>query len=246
MHPLSSDEAFNWITEGRLEIQEPATGGAFEVRVRNLIPPVFSRYVKVLHWLDGHYENIDDPLTPAEIAILGIPDCGNIASLVESKRRVGESRLLWREFAGLLEVPFAQEINPEWFRERLRPHPECWPRFIYGPADGTLNSKEIRELSTILRTFRASDEFYFRFAAMPFITTNTPLLFSGKLEELEQFMEKRRYQFSPEYWWPSDHSWCVCSDYDLLLLLLEAIMRSLNRYCIARSLSRWKSDRQPE
>jgi hypothetical protein len=30
------------------------------------------------------------------------------------------------------------EIKHSWFSNRLKPHPECWPRYIYGPADGTL------------------------------------------------------------------------------------------------------------
>jgi hypothetical protein len=52
---------------------------------------------------------------------------------------------------------------------------------------------------------------------MPFIDTGKPLLFHGALGELGEFMKSGAYQFSPEYWWPPDRTWCVCSDYDLHL-----------------------------
>lgn len=47
-----------------------------------------------------------------------------------------------------------------------------------------------------------------------------PLLFHGGLDELEDVMKSGPYQFSPEYWWPPNHSWCVCSDYDLMFTVI--------------------------
>jgi hypothetical protein len=38
-------------------------------------------------------------------------------------------------------------------------------------------------------------------------------LFRGTLDEVAESQKENRLGF--EYWWPSDRSWCVCSDYDL-------------------------------
>jgi hypothetical protein len=50
---------------------------------------------------------------------------------------------------------------------------------------------------------------------MTYIGTNKPLLYLGPLEQLQRFLKETDRQFTPEYWWPEDRSWCVCSDYDL-------------------------------
>jgi hypothetical protein len=40
------------------------------------------------------------------------------------------------------------------------------------------------------------------------------MLFAGALDEVIEFGNENNYQFSPEYLWPSDRSWCLCSDFD--------------------------------
>jgi hypothetical protein len=55
---------------------------------------------------------------------------------------------------------------------------------------------------------------------MPFIATDKPILFRGVLDELPNFIARGEYQFTPEYLWPADHSWCVCSDYDLTFTIV--------------------------
>jgi hypothetical protein len=212
----------------------PFGSQAWTCRVENLIPPRFEKYVKILHWLEAHYDNIDNPLTPTENALLGIPACEEIRGFVESRRAdVANRRFRWCEIAARLRVPFGAEINHEWFVERLRPTPQCWPRFIVGPAEGNLNVDERTELTRILELFTVGGNCSFRFAEIPFTATETPILFRGKLHELNTFMSEHTYQFSPEYWWAEDHSWCVCSDYDLAFTivagpsaLVEAVLKS--------------------
>ncbi len=114
-----------------------------------------------------------------------------------------------------MNVPFRPEINHEWFVERLKPNPQCWPHFIHGPAEGTLDAIEREALTSVLIPFTDGSECFFRFAEIPFVGTDRPLLFQGSLASLEEFLSRGRYQYSPEYWWPADHAWCVCSDYDL-------------------------------
>jgi hypothetical protein len=98
--------------------------------------------------------------------------------------------------------------------------PGCWPRFLFGPGEGNLNTKELSEMLSVLRTLTGSQECFFRFAEIPFITTDKPILFRGVLDELPTFLANGKYQFTPEYWWPADHSWCVCSDYDLTFTIV--------------------------
>ena len=67
----------------------------------------------------------------------------------------------------------------------------------------------------ILRPFSGKQECFLRFAAIPFIGTNKPILFAGELDEIGNFLKEDEHRLSPEYLWPSDRNWCLCSDYDL-------------------------------
>ena len=205
-----------------------------------IMPLRFERYAKILHRLDGHYENIDRPLTPEEVRILGIPDCTAVRELVMEQRRVSPgSRIFWSYAAEALGVPYAPEIKHSWFSKRLEPHPECWPRFISGPAEGTLDQDECLELVSLLNAVTGEQLCRFRLAAIPFIATDQNLLFSGRLDEVMGFFLGGRFQFTPEYWWPVDRSWCVCTDYDLEFTivggpsaLIDALLRSEILECI--------------
>lgn len=213
MQVQNDESAFDWIRLGRDETlsRDPGWAGNF---VSHLIPPVFEAYAKVFHRIDAYYENVDNPLTASEIAILKIPPCEELKSLVEGRRAKAQgSRIRWKEVAELLGVPFAPEINHEWYRKRLAEG--CWPRFLRGPDDGLLEPEECTELVSVQRPFTGSGECFFRFAEMPFIGTDKPLLFYGALDQLGEFIKSGAYQFSPEYWWPRSRNWCVCSDYDL-------------------------------
>ncbi|WP_162601296.1 hypothetical protein [Occallatibacter savannae] len=186
-----------------------------------VLPLQFERYAKILHRLDGHYENIDNPLSSEEIAILGLPDCSIVRELVIQKRRSSAtSRIFWKEAANALGIPYAPQIKHRWFSIRLKPHTECWPRYIYGPAGGALEADECRELVSVLTMATGKQECYFRLAEMPFIATDQNLLFTGTLNEVEDFFVNGQFQFTPEYWWSHDHSWCVCTDYDLEFTLV--------------------------
>jgi hypothetical protein len=94
-------------------------------------------------------------------------------------------------------VPFESEICHEWFRVSME-ELGCWPRFLFGPAEGNLNAEELSELLSVLRTFTGSQDCFFRFAELPFITTDKPILFRGVLDELSTFLANGEYQFTPE------------------------------------------------
>ncbi|MGA2635125.1 MAG: hypothetical protein ABSF16_12895 [Terracidiphilus sp.] len=239
MKPIFDPSAFDWIIESRTPF--PAEiNTAIGVEISRVIPLEFERYAKILHRLDAHYENIDRPLCADEIAVLNLPNCAVVRNLVVEKRGSSStSRILWRDAANALGLPYAPGLNHSWFSARLKPHPECWPRFIYGPGEGSLEAAECHELASLLIVVTGKQECYFRLAEMPFIATEQNLMFAGKLDEVESFFVNGTFQFTPEYWWPSDRTWCVCSDYDLDFtivggnpVLIDSLLRSEILECI--------------
>jgi hypothetical protein len=93
--------------------------------------------------------------------------------------------------------------------------PGCWPRFLGGPDDASLSAEELSAVLSVLQHFAGNQDSFFRFSEIAFIATDKPIQFCGTLDELSTFLAHGKYQFTPEYWWPAGHSWCVCSDYDL-------------------------------
>jgi hypothetical protein len=241
MKPVHDSAAFDWILEGRSPAPHSAEVNAESgVKLSCVIPLRFERYAKILHRLDGHYENIDHPLCADEIAILGIPDCAVVRNLVVGKWETSSSsRIFWRDAADALGVPYAPEIKHSWFSARLKPHPECWPRFIYGPGEGALEAAECRELVSLLSAVTGNQECYFRLAEIPFIATDQNLLFSGPLGDVESFFVNGAFQYTPEYWWPFNRTWCVSTDYDLEFtivggqsILIDSLLRNEVLECI--------------
>jgi hypothetical protein len=214
MHP-SPDDAFEWIRSGRQKFPARSNPNWEGVFVSGLIPAKFEAYAKILHGIEATYKSIDNPLTERENAILKIPKCKELRSFVEKLREEHRrARIRWQTLAQLLDVPFQTEICHEWFRTTMK-EPGCWPRFLIGPGAGFLNAEELSEFVSILGPFTNSQDCFFRFSEIAFIATDKPILFAGALNELPAFLAERKDQFTPEYWWPSDHSWCLCSDFDL-------------------------------
>jgi hypothetical protein len=221
MQPCSDDE-FEWI---RIEREKPRARsnpnwkGNF---VSQLISTKFEAYAKILHSIEASYKNIDDPhpLTEREIAILKIPPCTKLRSFVGNLRQEGQgARIRWRTLARLLGVPFEPEICLEWFRASLEDR-ACWSRFLSGPDDGNLNAEELSEVLSVLRPFSGSQDCFFRFSPWLFTKTNKPLAFRGALDHLATFLRDEAYRFTPEYWWPANRTWCLCSDYDLTFTIV--------------------------
>ena len=98
--------------------------------------------------------------------------------------------------------------------------PECWPRLLAGPDDAGLNGEELSALLSVLQPVAGKQDCFFRFSEISFIGTDKPIQFCEPLDDLSIFLATGRYQFTPEYWWPADHSWCVCSDYDLTFTIV--------------------------
>jgi hypothetical protein len=228
VEPVQDSVVFEWIAMSLTP--SLGDGASYRLHVSGLVPSVFEKYAKILHRLDGHYKNIDQPLGADEIAILGLPDCTVVRDLVVQKRHSHLApRILWKDAANALQLPYAPEINHSWFSSRLQPYPDCWPRFIYGPAEGALEADECGELVSLLAQATVAPSCFFRLAAIPFIATEQELLFTGTLDQVTPFFIDGGFQVTPEYWWPSDRSWCVCSNYDLDFTIVGGHSDLINR-----------------
>jgi hypothetical protein len=216
------DDAFEWIRSGRqksLARDNPDWKGNF---VSHLIPERFDAYTKILHRIEPNYKNIDNPLSERENAILKIPKCTELRSFIGKLREERRNpRIRWATLAQLLGVPFAPEICHEWFRTTME-EPGCWPRFLFGPADGNLHPEELSNVISLLMPSTGSQDCFFRFFEYTpaHLFEGKPILFCGVLNELGTFLTEGSHQFTPEYWWPADRSWCLCSEYDLTFTLI--------------------------
>src|ERR1035438_2872202 len=83
MQPHNDQALFDWIRSGREQLGNRRTPDWAGNLVSHLVPPLFEAYAKILHRVEAHYENIDSPLSQAEISILGIPPCEPLKSFIE-------------------------------------------------------------------------------------------------------------------------------------------------------------------
>jgi hypothetical protein len=216
MQVCKDESAFEWIRNGRRSVKGRYDDSDWQgVVVANLLPCKFDSYIKILHRIDANYENIDSPLSPEELVILGIPPCDVLKLFVQQRRSARpDTRIRWREMADHLNVQFRPEIVQEWFVKALSSNARCWPRFIYGPNDGTLDKTEKKELVLKLLPFTHGNCF-FRWAEISRSGTDEPVLFEGDLEAAAAEWNPNEYPSVPEYWWSESRNWCVCCDYDL-------------------------------
>jgi len=126
--------------------------------------------------------------------------------------------------AALLGAAYETQTTLPWFFRRLEEG--CWSRYVSGPADGTLQDHEREALVNVLRRHTGGQDCFFRFSEIAYVTKpEFPLLFRGTVDELQAFLAAGDFQFTPEYWWPADQSWCVCSDYDLTFTFVAGSSR---------------------
>jgi hypothetical protein len=228
MMPIEDQTVFDWIARGRIEGTLRANNPDWSGNtVRHLMPDVFETYAKIFHRLDVHYENIDNPLSDEEIAVLKIPSCASLRALAEQVRERGiGTRVRWCEVADLFGFPFVPGLSDEWFRARLEPG--CWPRYIYGPGEGYLEEDEYMEIASLLSQEGHSQYCFYRLPEIPFVATDQPLLFQGTQLEVNSIPTIGTWN-APEYWWPSNRNWCICSDYDLSFTFVGGTRELISR-----------------
>ena len=97
--------------------------------------------------------------------------------------------------------------------------PDAGPSFWVDRRMGTLIARSYPPSFPFCERLRKTKIPFF-VSEIAFIATDKPIHFCGILDELSTFLTNGKHQFIPEYWWPADHSWCVCSDYDLAFTIV--------------------------
>lgn len=233
MKQLTSFEEFRWIEEGILELMpsgNPDWNGNF---VAHCLPSAFSSYAKILHPMYEDLELIgtttswdqEDKLLrqlkePAEDPTLRrIDELISSATLMMKTGTCPESgrRIRWKELADRLGLRFHSEINASSFSQ-VFPN-GSWPRHLIGPAEGDLAIEHCAHLINMLTTFTQPQPCYFKY--IDYATHKCePLIFRGQLDDIYSILKHERVRTSPTWWWPSDRSWCVNTDWDLTFSLV--------------------------
>jgi len=159
---LTDLDAAKWILEGReSQTSPPYTPG----RVRNCLPSVFPGYAKLFHpiWTDKRVTDWTISWHEAEsgrISSVGVSLGGTLRSQTPDEAYIGD-RLLWRELAQRYGLVFHAEVSDASFTQNFPG--KSWPRYLFGPDEGRLDTATCDALISILNGFSdfdASPEFW--------------------------------------------------------------------------------------
>ncbi|NEJ22275.1 hypothetical protein GR247_19190 [Rhizobium leguminosarum] len=211
----------DWIKHGVAKAS-PETLGT----VSRLIPPVYPAYVKIFHPL---YEDLtveDMQLTWHDHAKLFRQPTSSeqqdaVGTILSNSTMVyggptSESqlvRLRWRALCSALGMPYAPTLSVWSFTRYFVGG--SWPKRLIGPEEGTLAS-----LISVLRRHTPVGPCFFHLWLLA-TEDMEDLVFRGTLDEAATFPDKiPDARLTPTHWFPEDHSWLVCSDYDLTFTLV--------------------------
>ena len=200
--------------------------------VAHCIPPIFPRYVKILHpiyedlsvqnedltWQDD--AGVKPAVSQTEIGQI-IQDALSRSTLVYGGVEPGSHpvRIRWAELARRLGMPFAPTLSSWSFTRRFPGG--SWPRRLIGPDEGTLASVERDALISVLRRHTNPDRCFFHFWYLATSEWTEDLLFEGSLNDAGQFPDEApNVRCTPTHWFPQDRSWLVCTDYDSTFTLV--------------------------
>lgn len=136
---------------------------------------------------------------------------------------MGAMRVRWRELAERHGLVFHEELTAYSFARRFRNR--SWPRMLIGPTEGSLDDESLEAVLRVLAG-QTHGSVYFKFFPFP---EDRPI-YRGDLSEFATLFDIVRADTTPEYWWPEDQSWCLCTDYDLTFTLIagsEALIAEL-------------------
>ena len=248
MIALAETTAFDWIAKGR---NVPSAQGADSPDwtgnvVAQCIPRVFPAYCKLFHPIHedasirSHDVTWDEEKRANPAPVENEPGKKALAAILSDSVLVGrcsgveetqDARVLWHTLAERQGLVFHPEFNPESFRKAFETG--SWPRYLFGPAEGTLDRKTCEALISVLKPFSHAQTIYFRFS--DYLINDLPHLYSGDLGDLTAFLTKPHFGGTPECWWPEDRSWCVFTDWDLTFTLIGG-SKALVETCIAHPM----------
>ena len=195
------------------------------VRVSNCLPTGFPTYSKLFHpiYIDP---TISDPSVSWHQAadpdqmFVGIRAGGTLVRESSHGRTKGE-RIRWQQLSKKCGVAFHPETSDRTFAKAF---PDgSWPRSLLGPDEGTLDQETCNALIAIMlqRVGNMPCFFYYSGLSVAFGPDGyLPHLYVGTLPDVLAFFDSDDVNASPEFWWPENREWCVCTDWDLSFTLI--------------------------
>lgn len=126
------------------------------------------------------------------------------------------SRILWVDLARRNGLQFHSEMNANYFH--LASSGRELGGDIQGPDEGRLDDVTCQAILESIRSIKGSEQclFYYSGIGPPHETT----LYKGFLEDVLLCFKLDGIRALPEYWWPENRTWCVCTDRDLCFTLI--------------------------
>jgi hypothetical protein len=192
--------------------------------VRNCVPDRFEAYVKIFHPI---YEDLTEPdreqawdewsrSDPSH----RLPPLLEPATLTRMQGVTSRSveRVRWRRLAGQYNLVFHAEINDKSFSNRMTKR--SWPKYLIGPGEGTLSGGCAERLAELLASRTGDQSCYFTYFPTAVADSDHQFALRARLADIDAVLGAEDVYSTPEYWWPEDFSWCVCSDWDLTFTLV--------------------------
>lgn len=201
----------DWLQVHKSRMPEPYA----PVTVSNCLPAKFSAYCKLFHPVYVDPEIEDESISWDRWA----KQHGILGSVLDAVDRIVPGRrILWNELAKRYRLSYQAELNEHSFTARFADR--SWPRYLLGPDEGTLDREMCETLVSILDSIIEPQRCFFSYGGLS-VRSLEPRLYEGDLRDVLGFLEPNDDLCStPEYWWPEDRAWCVCTDWDLPFSLI--------------------------
>lgn len=196
--------AFRWIAESlRGPVGEQPRGD--HLRTLDLIPPSFESYAKVLHpvYRDEREEAEDGWQEPSA------------------------PRARWAEVPREFGVPFDASLPASMPRE--------WPPHLSVAYEGSIPPSVLAPLVRVLDRTDAPPTYFWWWGVVAMFgfgrqrrDAGEDVLCRGPLRVLPSFLADHRRP-SPTYWWPSDRTWCIATDWDLCFTMVGGTATTIRR-----------------
>ena len=196
LHRLADLTDFEWISESLWKPGERVDGGDGHT-IRHLLPDQFESYYKILHPMYRDTSVSDTTRT-----------WRNNDRIIDRNLE----RVSWRDVANKYSVPYHRQINSYAYTAAFGGK---WPRYLVAADEGTLDRVLLSAVSDVLARYTSSTKWYCEYFLVATKELRSDELYVGTKFDLMSANEQTGCSAGPEYWWPEDRAWCVCTDYDL-------------------------------
>lgn len=227
-------EAVRWILSLRIPTQEKfGSRKSKGVTLAAALPSGFPQYIKILHEISEDLSIADRHVTwdewdraqpvPAdqsddEARLEGILSQSTLAR-ANPEGEYPSRRIRWSELCERYGLQYHAELTCNSFSRKFPKH--SWPRYLVGPAEGSLTSDEFLALLQCIVESGGDEEVYMYWELSRLCRGEDACCIKGRLLD-EDVPWPAGLSFTPEYIWPESRQWIVHTDYDLTFTLVAA------------------------